>query len=84
MPNNQEAVDYSPPIFKQIRIENTNLCAYKCIMCPREKLTRASGIMPLEDLAQVLDRIGPGALEIHCMVTENRLLTNHCWTRPVW
>ncbi len=51
--------------FKQVRIENTNLCAYKCIICPREKHTRPLGVMPLEDLALTLDRIGGNVPEIH-------------------
>lgn len=58
-------VPVHPLNFIQIRIENTNICAYKCIMCPREKLTREAGIMPLEDLELVLDRVGTGAPEIH-------------------
>ena len=31
--------------FRSLRIENTNLCKYVCVMCPREKLTRKQGIM---------------------------------------
>jgi MoaA/NifB/PqqE/SkfB family radical SAM enzyme len=45
------------PNFQEIRIENTNSCAYKCVMCPREKQTRDIGFMSVEDFSLVLDRI---------------------------
>ncbi len=55
------------PVFKEIRIENTNACGYKCVMCPREKQTRKIGYMPIGDLSFVLDRIGPfeGNFHLH-------------------
>ena len=43
--------------FRSLRIENTNLCKYVCVMCPREKLTRKQGIMNMQDYQLVLDRI---------------------------
>ncbi len=55
----------SLPLFKEIRIENTNSCGYKCVMCPREKLTRRIGYMPLDDFSLVLDRIGPFQGDVH-------------------
>lgn len=51
--------------FAQIRIENTNRCGYRCIMCPREKLTRPMGTMSVADLALVLELVHPGAPEFH-------------------
>lgn len=45
--------------FKEIHIENTNSCAYKCSMCPRESQTRQIGFMSLEDFSFLLERIGP-------------------------
>ena len=45
------------PVFKQIRIENTNLCGYKCIFCPREKMGRKKGIQSVSDFNIILDRI---------------------------
>ena len=41
----------------EIRIENTNHCGYKCMFCPREKMTREQGIMPVDDFILVLGRI---------------------------
>jgi len=42
-----------------IRIESTNLCNYHCQMCPRDKMVRKRGTMPLEDLSWVLQNISP-------------------------
>lgn len=53
------------PHFEQIRIENTNRCGYKCVMCPRDKHTRKQGIMPIEDFELALDRVGPFGGELH-------------------
>ena len=53
------------PHFKQIRIENTNRCGYRCVMCPRDKHTRKQGVMSLEDFALVLSRIGLFEGEVH-------------------
>ncbi len=53
------------PHFEQIRIENTNRCGYKCVMCPRDKHTRKQGMMPIEDFELVLDRIAPFKGELH-------------------
>ena len=51
--------------FKQLRIENTNLCAYRCIVCPREKHTRPTGIMSVDELEFVLGRVNGHTPEIH-------------------
>lgn len=53
--------------FSEVRIENTNRCGYHCFFCPREKLERDQGVMPLEDLALVLDRVGEhqGLVDLH-------------------
>jgi MoaA/NifB/PqqE/SkfB family radical SAM enzyme len=55
------------PLFSELRIENTNACAFRCIFCPREKLTREIGIMPLQDLELVLERVGDfsGQVDLH-------------------
>ena len=53
------------PQFHEIRIENTNACGYKCIMCPREKQTRQIGYMSLDDFNLVLDRVGPFQGQVH-------------------
>jgi len=55
------------PSFQEIHIENTNSCGYKCIMCPRERLTRKIGFMSLEDFSFLLERIGPfdGVFHLH-------------------
>jgi hypothetical protein len=46
------------PVFKQIRLEVTNNCSYRCFCCPREKMTRPRGVMSLADLQLLIDRIG--------------------------
>jgi len=53
--------------FSEVRIENTNRCAYRCFFCPREEMTRDKGIMPVEDLAFILDRVGQheGLVDLH-------------------
>ncbi len=43
--------------FTKIRVENTNSCKYTCNMCPREKMSRPTGIMTPEDYQLVLDRL---------------------------
>ena len=55
------------PLFQEIRIENTNSCGYKCVMCPRESQTRRIGFMSLEDFSFLLGRIGPfqGGFHLH-------------------
>jgi len=40
---------------REIRFEVTNKCNARCIMCPREKMTRAQGILTLELYKKVLD-----------------------------
>ena len=47
----------STPNFIEIRIENTNACGYKCVMCPRDKQTRDLGYMSLKDFEIVLERL---------------------------
>jgi MoaA/NifB/PqqE/SkfB family radical SAM enzyme len=54
--------------FWQIRIENTNRCGYRCLMCPREKLTRPMGVMPFSDFSFVLKKLDfpfEGYLHLH-------------------
>lgn len=53
------------PHFTDVRIENTNFCGYKCVMCPRDKHTRPQGIMSIDDFEIVLDRIGSFSGEMH-------------------
>lgn len=40
---------------KEVRIENTNMCNFHCIMCPREKLTRKKGIMAYELFKKIIN-----------------------------
>jgi MoaA/NifB/PqqE/SkfB family radical SAM enzyme len=56
-----------PLQFSEVRIENTNRCGYKCFFCPREEQTREQGLMPVEDLALIIDRIGEhsGLVDLH-------------------
>lgn len=55
------------PDFKEIRIENTNACGYRCFMCPREKQTRKIGFMSIEDFKVVLERLPkkPCSMDLH-------------------
>jgi len=52
-----------PLQFSELRLENTNRCAYRCFFCPRESMTRTQGFMSLEDLALILKRLGPNTFE---------------------
>ena len=45
------------PVLEQVRIENTNLCGFKCEFCPREKMTRTKGVQSVDDFKLVLDRV---------------------------
>lgn len=56
-----------PLRFSEVRIENTNRCGYRCFFCPREEMTRRQGVMPLEDLSLILDRVGghDGLVDLH-------------------
>jgi hypothetical protein len=40
-----------------IMIENTNCCNARCVMCPRETLTRKSGFMPFELFEKIIREI---------------------------
>src|SRR3989338_8118900 len=40
---------------REIRCEVTNMCNARCIMCPREKMTRPQGIMDMGLYMRVLD-----------------------------
>jgi len=53
--------------FSQIRIENTNICNYKCAICPREKMTRKKGIMSVDDFQYVINLFDDfdGFLNLH-------------------
>jgi MoaA/NifB/PqqE/SkfB family radical SAM enzyme len=58
---------FHPLKFSEVRIENTNRCSYHCFFCPRQEQTRVQGMMPLDDLALVLDRVGEhtGLVDLH-------------------
>jgi len=55
------------PVFSELRIENTNLCGFKCFICPHQSLTREKGIMPYRDLELVMQRVGTfnGRVDLH-------------------
>ncbi len=42
---------------QEVRIENTNLCNAACIICPREKMTRPSGIMSINLFEKIIKEI---------------------------
>ena len=45
------------PVLKEVRIENTNACGYKCVFCPREKMDRKQGVQSINDFVLALDRV---------------------------
>ena len=51
--------------FQEIRIENTNLCSNKCIICPREKLSRSKGTMSMQDFEKVMNNFQHFKGQIH-------------------
>jgi radical SAM protein with 4Fe4S-binding SPASM domain len=63
--------------FKQIRIENTNRCNNRCIMCPREKHTRKMGVMSLFDLEFILNQMPLFQNELHLHGYGEPLLDNN-------
>lgn len=51
-----------------LRIENTNICNAKCIMCPRDIMTRKQGIMSQSLFEQLIDeaqKIGIKQINLH-------------------
>lgn len=73
-----ELSEFSVPKFCQIRTEMTNNCAYHCFMCPRSQLTRTKGIMSIEDLNLMLERLDfiKYELDIHLHGYGEALLCN--------
>ena len=52
-------------INKEIRFEVTNKCNARCIMCPREKMTRAQGVLDMNLYKRVLDEaISAGVTQV--------------------
>jgi hypothetical protein len=49
----------------EIRIEPTNMCNAKCIMCPREKMKRSQGVLDINLYKQIVDQsVDAGARKI--------------------
>lgn len=47
--------------FREVNLEVTNSCNFRCWFCPRHAMTRPQGLMPVarfQDLALALDRLG--------------------------
>ena len=65
-PVNYQATPH-PLHFSEVRIENTNRCGYHCFFCPREEMSREQGVMSLEELSLVPDRVGnhEGFVDLH-------------------
>lgn len=55
------------PFPEIIHIENTNACNAKCVMCPRDELRRAVGVMPMPLFTQIIDECArrPEVKEVH-------------------
>jgi MoaA/NifB/PqqE/SkfB family radical SAM enzyme len=45
------------PLPSVILIENTNCCNARCVMCPREKLTRKPGVMTFELFEKIIREV---------------------------
>ena len=43
-------------VSKEARIETTNYCNSKCVICPREKMTREETVMPLNHFFSLVDQ----------------------------
>lgn len=81
----------APLNFEEIRIENTNACGYRCVMCPREKLDRPLGYMTRDDFSLILDRLGSfeGRVHLHGFgeplldrsLLEKIRLLKRCWPK---
>lgn len=51
-----------------VRVENTNICNSKCIMCPRDSMTRAQGVMSDVVFNNIIDQcaeFGIGYINLH-------------------
>jgi len=49
----------------EIRVEPTNICNGKCIMCPREKMKRPQGILDVGLYRRIVDQaVEAGARQI--------------------
>jgi hypothetical protein len=46
---------HATPFPEEIRLENTNACNARCVICPREKQTRRIGIIAPEMVEQIVD-----------------------------
>ena len=47
------------PFPREIRLENTNACNARCVICPREKQTRSIGVIAPELVEQIVDEARP-------------------------
>ena len=45
--------------FEEIRIENTNICAMNCIMCPRKLMSREKGRMTYDNFVSICTKLFP-------------------------
>ena len=50
-----------------VHVENTNACNAKCLMCPRDELTRAIGVMSMELFQRIIEECArrPEVKEVH-------------------
>lgn len=54
------------PFPLEVRVENTNNCNASCYICPREKLTRKKGFMPLDLFRKIVDECAANRIrEMH-------------------
>ena len=51
-----------------VRVENTNICNAKCVMCPRDLMTRKQGVMSMDISHTIIDQcvdIGVDYINLH-------------------
>ena len=67
-----------PTFPDSLRIENTNHCNAKCVMCPRDLLFRKKGIMSVDQFKVLVDEIAPRPVSnIHLHGFGEPLLDKH-------
>jgi radical SAM protein with 4Fe4S-binding SPASM domain len=47
-----------------IAIETTNVCNAKCVFCPREAMTRKTGVMDMDTFRLIIDRIKESGIKV--------------------
>ena len=70
-------------ISKECRIETTNYCNSKCIICPREKMTREQTVMPLDHFFSLVDQVKELGAETITLFGYGEPLLDACMTTRI-